>query len=301
MPPTYPISADVIASQPTALQHYNNLRADALRFGAVAADAVNLGAALARYADAITLQPLATDRLRIPWTALRPPTIVIDGYLCQAAANVDIAANTFTGVAATWYIFATHTAASTTFTLTANTSASESTGNRRIASINWNGTHLDYFTLQTLIPPAPTPPAVRAYNSAAISCGASAWTLMTLNSEIFDTDTMHDNSSNTSRLTAFTAGVYIIVATIMWASCSGSQTRLQIRINANGSQAGGTLLAENCTYAAPQIQSQGAVGVTFLNAGDYVEMFAMQNAAGAVNVIADSAASSPILAAVRLF
>jgi len=106
MPVTYPISADVVASQPTAYQHYNNLRADALRFGASALGAVNLGAALARYADNLVLAPLATNRLAVPYDPRWPCTLMIDGHLCQIAAEVDLAALTFSGGAAQWWIFA---------------------------------------------------------------------------------------------------------------------------------------------------------------------------------------------------
>ena len=301
--PTYPASADVIASQPTSFQQYNNLRADALRFGAAAADAANLGAGLARFADGVTLKPLATDRFRVPYNSIRPPTLVIDGYLCQATADVDLPAGIFTGVAATWYIFACHSAASTTFSLTANTSQTEGAGQRRIAQVNWNGTHIDYFTLQLfLTPTVSTPPACRAYHNTTISCTTATWTLIQLNSESFDTDTMHDTVTNNSRLTANTAGVYLVTAEAQFTAPSGSPESLQIRLNANGAIGGGSPVATwQTTGNASANQCMNVANIIYLNAGDYIEAFVQQNTGSSQNLAADGGLTTPILTAVRLF
>ena len=98
----YPLSSDVSSGQPTAYQHYNNLRADALYLGQAAADVVSLGAFFQRYADNIKIEYLATNRLRVPHVASRPATMMINGLMLQAAANVDLPASSFSGGAATW-------------------------------------------------------------------------------------------------------------------------------------------------------------------------------------------------------
>jgi hypothetical protein len=136
---TYPNSADVIAGQPTAADHYNNLRKDALNLGNLPADAVNLGSFLARHSEFIDIQYLATNRLRIPYATDRPPSLMINGFMLKAEANVDLPASLFSGAAATWYIFAVRNAGSTTFTLTVNTSAAEPPDQRLIGSCVWNG------------------------------------------------------------------------------------------------------------------------------------------------------------------
>jgi len=94
---TYPTSTDVAAGQPTQAAHYNTLRGDALRLGAAEADAVRLGTFLGRYASGIKLQYLATNRLRLPYVTIAPPTLMINGVMCQAVANVDLAAGMFSG------------------------------------------------------------------------------------------------------------------------------------------------------------------------------------------------------------
>ncbi len=147
---TYPLSTDVSTGQPTAAAHYNALRADALRLGQAEADSVKVAQFLNRYQSGIRLQYLATNRLRVPYVTTSPATLMINGCMCQAGANVDLAAGLFSGGAATWYVFAARTAGSTTFTLSVNTSASEGTDQRIIGEVYYDGTNIvsvkDYFT-----------------------------------------------------------------------------------------------------------------------------------------------------------
>ncbi len=145
----YPLSSDVTAGQPTAHQHYNNLRADALYLGQDPANVIPLGDFLTRHIRDVRLTYLATDRLRIPCSTTNPPTIMIGGYMLRATANVDLAAGTFSGGAATWYIFAKRTAGATTFTLEANTSPVETSTTRIIGQVQWDGSHLILNSIRT--------------------------------------------------------------------------------------------------------------------------------------------------------
>ena len=52
---TYPLSSAVSAGQPTAVDHYNNLRLDALYLGQAAADAVGMAALLNRWEQNLNL------------------------------------------------------------------------------------------------------------------------------------------------------------------------------------------------------------------------------------------------------
>lgn len=140
----YPLSSAVTAGQPTAADHYNNLRLDALYLGQLATDAVALGSLLAKYERGITLQHLSTNRVRVPATTLKPVMLMIDGVMCVAVNNVDLAAGSApSGSAAIWYLFAVRTAGSTTFTLDVNTSDTETAGKRRIGGFYWNGTKIE--------------------------------------------------------------------------------------------------------------------------------------------------------------
>lgn len=166
---TYPLSTEVTAGQPTAASHYNNLRSDSLHFGQAATDSVTLGTFLNRFAANISLQLLATNRLRVPFNTTRPPVILINGCMLQAAASVDLAAGMFSGGAATWYVFAVRTAGSTTFTLAVNTSATEAPDQRIIGECQWDGSALtsvrDYFSTPLSAPDYDSGWFAAAYNT----------------------------------------------------------------------------------------------------------------------------------------
>ena len=145
----YPLSSEVSSGQPTAYQHYNNLLADALYLGVDDLDAVTLGSLLSRYIQNVRLDYLATNRLRVPWSTTTPPIIVINGYMLKATANVDLAASSFSGGAATWYVFAVRSNDLTTFTLSINTSSSEATDTRLIGEVYWDGSNITRTSIKT--------------------------------------------------------------------------------------------------------------------------------------------------------
>jgi len=163
----YPISSDVSPAQPTLSAQYNNLRADALRLGQASADVVDLATFFKRYISGVSLVYLATNRIRAVYNASYPPTIMINGLMVQANANVDLPAGMFTGAAATYYIFANHAAGSSSFTLSVNTSFTEGADQRLIGSAYWNGASV---TNVTTYPYNPTglPPA--DYDSGYFAC-----------------------------------------------------------------------------------------------------------------------------------
>lgn len=141
---SYPLSAEVTAGQPTAAAHYNNLRKDALKLGNADADSLNLGEYFSRHAENFVLQKLSTNRVRVPFTATGPATIVISGCLLKAPSAIDLPSNIIVGTVGTWYIFAVRTPGSTAFTLTANTTAAESTDQRLVGEAYFDGTNITY-------------------------------------------------------------------------------------------------------------------------------------------------------------
>ena len=116
--PNYPSSLDVSPGQPTSIVQYNRLRADALLLGAAPADAVNLGSFLSSYVFRVSIS-LTWRRTACGSCMMHTsrPRSMIRGVMCQANANVDLPANSFSGGAADWYIFANRTAGSPAFTL----------------------------------------------------------------------------------------------------------------------------------------------------------------------------------------
>ena len=137
--PVYPASADVSPGQPTASTQYNNLRKDALTLGAAPEDARTLGQFFTRFISGVRLVYMATNRLRVSYVTTNPPTLMINGYMCQASASVDLPAGSFSGTAATWYILARRNPGSASFTLEINTSPVEGTDQRLIGQCYWDG------------------------------------------------------------------------------------------------------------------------------------------------------------------
>ena len=77
------------------------------------------------------------------------------------------------------------------------------------------------------------PPAVRLTNSASIT-GYTSNTVITWNTEEFDTDTMHSTSTNTDRITIVTPGIYLFSA-VIFLSFTGTSTRSEAYIQKNNS------------------------------------------------------------------
>jgi hypothetical protein len=139
--------------------------------------------------------------------------------------------------------------------------------------------------LETGIFDAHYQPAVRAYHNTTQSITNNTETTVAFNSERIDqagnaADTMHDNSTNNSRLTCRYAGVYQIDTNIDWAT-GGTGTRF-IAIRRNGTD-----------YIArvDQINTGGTVAQSLstkypLAVNDYVEVRAFQNNGTALNIAA---------------
>lgn len=71
-----------------------------------------------------------------------------------------------------------------------------------IGASGWNTDITDNITFLA------DPPRVSAYRSSDLAITTATETIVTLNAETYDTDTMHSTSSNTGRLVAATAGLY---------------------------------------------------------------------------------------------
>jgi len=146
----YPSSSDVAAGDITAASQYNNLRADALRFGQASADAVNAGSLLELYESNLKIIRLNTTQLRIEATLASPVSLMVAGYPARTTANVDLAVGMApSGPANPYYIFANRAAGSSSFTLSVSTSFVEAANQRRIGQCYWNGTEIVKDSIQT--------------------------------------------------------------------------------------------------------------------------------------------------------
>jgi len=122
--------------------------------------------------------------------------------------------------------------------------------------------------------------AARAYNNANISIPNATNTALTFNTESFDNDAIH-GTTNTSRLTAKTAGIYSIMGGGAFASNATGARSLGIRLN------GATYIASvSVPSAGATVYTNLTVSAMFyLNANEYVEITAYQSSGGNLNVV----------------
>jgi translation elongation factor P/translation initiation factor 5A len=126
-----------------------------------------------------------------------------------------------------------------------------------------------------------TIPSARVYRSSNQSISDSTDTIVTFDSERYDTAALHSNVSNTGRLTAPIAGKYLITVGLEFAS--NTSGRREIRLLLNGS-----------TIIAQDIRAGSISGITSpmtlttvyaLAQNDYVEVQVWQNRGGNLNVL----------------
>lgn len=131
------------------------------------------------------------------------------------------------------------------------------------------------------------PPQCIAYRNGALSLATSTTTVVPLNVEEIDTDGMHSTSTNPSRITIVTPGRYEVVAIASFAANSTGIRALQVRFNAAGNPAGGSLFGDNVVNAVPGSGQQTRVffvASRVFDAADYLELFAYQNSGGDLNL-----------------
>ena len=109
-----------------------------------------------------------------------------------------------------------------------------------------------------------TPPMVRAVRSTNQSIPGATETTVEWNAEDYDTDTMHDNSVNPSRITIKTAGIYLFTAGLNFGSGSGATTQIFLRLN------GSSVFARMIYDASATATSVTAMYKCAVN--DYVEV-----------------------------
>lgn len=125
------------------------------------------------------------------------------------------------------------------------------------------------------------PPRCHAYRSAAVqTLTTGTLTAIGLDAEDTDTDSMHSNVTNNSRITIVTSGRYRIFAQATFAtSATGYRT---VGVYKNGSA---NLLFATRYQAGPTVTHiQQASDEALLTAGDYIEMHCVQASGGNLDV-----------------
>jgi hypothetical protein len=159
-----------------------------------------------------------------------------------------------------------------------------------VTAANWNALHAAVNAIETKlgigtsigVAKLAQAPYADVYNNANINLLDNTPTTLTFNSEIADTDTIHDTGSNTSRLTCKTSGVYDISGHVMIDDAFTAGAR-ELRIVGNISSSSVTLarITTNAfsiggTSARLSVAANGIV----LAVNDYVELIAEIAGAG---------------------
>jgi len=102
-------------------------------------------------------------------------------------------------------------------------------------------------------------------------------TVLTFDSERFDTDNYHSTTTNTSRLTVPSgkAGYYLITANAAWNLSASGERYLGIRRNGTSIHYGPSVPGSSSVYVSSQLTA-----IWNLSVGDYIEFFGYQNSGG---------------------
>lgn len=134
------------------------------------------------------------------------------------------------------------------------------------------------------------PPYAHVYQSTATSLTNAAWTTIGFNAETADNDGMHDNTTNNSRLTIQTAGLYLVVGQVAFATTSSTGSRsVQVTLN-------GTTYLINSTPASALAHTQIVTGFIQCTAGQYLELKAYHTYGSAMNTTTGSTGATQLQA-----
>lgn len=124
-------------------------------------------------------------------------------------------------------------------------------------------------------------PRAKLTRAAAQVMASGVYTTMLWDTEQFDTDTMHDLVTNTSRITIKTAGVYKIVGSISWAGIAQADYReINILYNGTSTVARDGRAAVNNAGVSTDMGCECTVECAV---GDYFELRGYQNTGGNLN------------------
>jgi hypothetical protein len=131
------------------------------------------------------------------------------------------------------------------------------------------------------------PPRCYAYKSGTGALANSTWDAVNFGVEAYDSHGAHDNTTNSSRITAPESGLYTVAASVEFEANATGSRRINVRKNAAGVQTAGTSLRFVVVNAVAGAGNETTVAATFdtqLVQGDYIECFAHQSSGAALNV-----------------
>lgn len=125
-----------------------------------------------------------------------------------------------------------------------------------------------------------SPPACRVYG-AGLATSNNTLTAITFNAERYDTNTMHDNVTNNTRITFNTAGVYIVTGHVEWQTSGVGVRTLTVYLNGTG----GTRIASSTVLPLSADPTDMSISTTYkFGVGDYIVLAGTQTSGGVLNV-----------------
>ena len=126
-------------------------------------------------------------------------------------------------------------------------------------------------------------PGAAVYHNANQTITHGVSTFLSFNSEHYDTDTIHDTSTNNGRLTCKTAGVYLFYASVRWAANTTGTRVLETLKN------GTSVLTQDNRNAATAFATGVSISKTVsLAVNDYLEARVYQDSGGDLAVVASN-------------
>jgi len=112
------------------------------------------------------------------------------------------------------------------------------------------------------------------YNDAVQNAANADWTELAFNQERWDTDTIHDNSTNNTRLTCKTAGKYVITGCFTFPANAVGERGARVYLN------GTTTIAMSQSLASAADSRMNITTIYNLGVNDYVELGGYQDSGG---------------------
>jgi len=128
----------------------------------------------------------------------------------------------------------------------------------------------------------------RLTNSTTYTINTATDTLLTFDTETFDTNSYHSTVTNTSRLTAPSTGYYFFEAQINWDYGGTAPNNPILRVKKNGS----IYQVANSFGTANRSSVMQTIGVISLTATDYIEIEVRQDSGGQVTIINGNACTN---------
>lgn len=133
---------------------------------------------------------------------------------------------------------------------------------------------------------------VRLTNSGATSTTTATDTVLTWDTETYDTNAYHSTVTDTHKMTAPFTGYYRIGAKISWAQNGTGYRGVAYRVNS-----GSTIYQTTVAPPSDNACVTSFAADIFLNAGDYWDVVVKQSSGGALNVDTASVASMSFIGA----